>query len=309
MAASDTAVTVVAVGEVLWDASPSGIFLGGAPANVAVHLRGQGVASSIISCVGNDDLGDEVLLRLQERNVDVTHVQRSSVHPTGFVRVTFSGSEPSYTVRPGAWDHIQLTEDAKELVSSADALVFGSIAQRGAVSRAAIQALVKLARRCVFDVNFRAPFIDKETILACAAHAWLLKLNHEEAAVIAEEWLGGTKGSSPVDHARALGTHFGCHCVVTCAEDGAVLYIKDGQTLRHDGCAVVAIDAVGAGDAFLSSLLHDLLVTQQPDYARALAKADAVGAWVATQRGATPQLNIAAINALMAASPATRECA
>lgn len=320
MAASqkgDTAqVSVVCVGELLWDAGPGGIFLGGAPANVAVHLRSlEGVASSVVSRVGKDDLGDEAVQRLHERGVDTSHVQRDTGHPTGFVRVTFAGSEPSYDVRPAAWDHLQCTEDALAVARTADALVFGSIAQREPESRAAVQALVSAASRAVFDVNFRPPFVNEEAIMASAQNCWLLKLNHEEAAATAESWLpksaAPAAGSGAEAHARALGVHFGCHCVVTCGSKGAVLFLHDsGRLMRHGGCPVDAIDAVGAGDAFLACLLHGLLLpggTQPEVAARVLALANAVGAFVATQRGATPTLDWPAIHKLVDSAPATKD--
>lgn len=313
---SDTHLRVVCAGELLWDAGPGGIFLGGAPANVAVHLRSlDGISSAVISRVGSDDLGDEALLRLQERGVDTSHVQRDAGHPTGFVRVTFAGAEPSYDVRPAAWDHLKCTDDALAVARTADALVFGSIAQREPTSRAAVQALVAATSRAVFDVNFRPPFVHEAAIMASAKNCWLLKLNHEEAATMAEAWLhkaaAPQSGSGAEAHARALGVHFCCHCVVTCGGDGAVLYLHDsGRLMRHGGCTVAAIDAVGAGDAFLACLLHGMLLpggTQPEVAACVLARANAVGAFVATQRGATPTLDWAAIHKLVDSAPATRD--
>ena len=297
--------SVVAVGEVLWDATPSGLFLGGAPCNVAVHLRQLGCTSSVVARLGQDDLGDEAVLRLTERGVDTAHVQRDSAHPTGFVRVTFKDSEPSYVIRPAAWDHLLATEDALEAAKQADALVYGSLAQRETEARAAVQRMATANRHPVFDVNFRAPFVNREVVLTSAQLCWLLKLNEHEAAEVASDWLALAPASASAPQlARALGAHFHCHCVVTCGSKGAALSLLDsGRVVAHSGCRVSAVDAVGAGDAFLATLLEGLLRDADAAPLQLLARANAVGAFVATCPGATPSLDMRAIQTLVDSSP------
>ena len=212
------------------------------------------------------------------------------------------GSEPSYDiVKASAWDFLEPTEKLLAAGAAADAVVFGSLAQREAASRDTIRALARAAKRTVFDVNLRPPFIFPEVVQASAAGVWLLKLNEEEAHTLCE-WakLSASDGAGAM--ARALGEHFSCQgVVVTCGGDGAALWLRDGGVVTHAGCKVTAVDAVGAGDAFLASLLDGLLKGE--DAALVLARANAVGAFVATQHGATPPLDAAVIQALMAASP------
>lgn len=300
---------VVTLGESLFDASPAGLFLGGAPLNVAVHLTQFGVRAALCTRVGRDDLGDEVALRLREKGVDTSLLQQDDNLPTGFVRVTFSGSEPSYDIRqPSAWDNIQKEPSLMEAAAAADALVFGSLAQRCAASRDAIAAAASASQRAVFDINLRQPHVNLEAVKAAAPLSWLLKLNEDEAGLLVASC--GLKdvgaGSPPASLAAAIGAHFGVGVALTLGGAGGVLRLPDGATWRHGGCKVTPVDAVGAGDSFLAALLHGLLTTPG-DPGRALATANAVGAFVATQRGATPRIDAAAVEALRGgAAPAER---
>ena len=178
-AASDERVTVI--GEALWDSLPQGLFLGGAPANVACHLNEHGRAPKVVSRVGDDELGREVLRRLESRGLDVSNVQVDTGGiPTGFVVVTMQGAMPSYDiVQPSAWDAMAATDDLIEAARGA-VLVYGSLAQRDARSASAIDAAAAVASRRVFDINLRAPFIDPELCVRHARGCWLLKLNDDE---------------------------------------------------------------------------------------------------------------------------------
>jgi fructokinase len=254
--------SIIVVGEALWDGLPSGLYLGGAPCNVGVHLAQLGRSVAVATRVGRDQLGEEILSRLGTRGVDVSLIQLDDAHRTGFVRVVMTGSEPSYDiVRPSAWDFLEACEALTSAARTADALVFGSLAQREAASRDAIMALASVTRRAVFDVNLRPPFIDKAVVEASASTAWLLKLNADEAHQLAA-WFGLPDEGDVGALARALGARFGCNTVVTCGGDGAKLWLKEQGLFTHAGCKVQAVDAVGAGDAFLASLLDGLLREQ-----------------------------------------------
>ena len=295
--------SVVVAGEALWDGLPGGLFLGGAPCNVGVHCTQLGRRAAAATRVGRDQLGEEICDRLAARGVDTSLIQFDDKHRTGFVKVTMKGSEPSYEiVKASAWDFLEPTEQLLAAGAAADAVVFGSLAQREAACRDTIRALARNAKRTVFDVNLRPPFIYPEVVLESAAGVWLLKLNEEEAHKLCEWAKLSTSDGDAGAMARSLGEHFSCQgVVVTCGGDGAALWLRDGGLFTHVGCKVTAVDAVGAGDAFLASLLDGLLKGEAP--ALVLARANAVGAFVATQHGATPPLDSAAIQALMAASP------
>ena len=169
---------VAVIGEALWDSLPAGLFLGGAPANVACHLNELGREATVISRVGDDELGREVMRRLKGRGLSTDCIQvDTGAIPTGFVVVTMAGSMPSYDiVQPSAWDAMEPTD---QLVSAAkDAVVvYGSLAQRDARSRAAITAASNAAAKRVFDINLRKPFIDPELCVEHARGAWLLKVS------------------------------------------------------------------------------------------------------------------------------------
>lgn len=159
----------------------------------------------------------------------------------------------------------------------------------------------------MFDVNLRPPFVDWDVVKQGVSSAWMVKLNVDEArqlcALTGVGDPGGGGSAQAAAMARAIGQQYKCHVCVTAAEEGAALWEHDLQrAFSHAGFKVTAVDAVGAGDAFLAALL-DALVSPQADAAAALARANAVGAYVATQRGATPVLDWGAIEALLAAAP------
>ena len=252
--------SVVVAGEALWDGLPGGLFLGGAPCNVGVHTAQLGRRAAAATRVGRDQLGEEIVDRLAARGVDTSLVQHDDKHRTGFVKVTMKGSEPSYDiVAASAWDFLEPTDALLAAGRSADAVVFGSLAQREATSRDTIRALRRSAKRTVFDVNLRPPFIFPDVVQEAATGAWLLKLNEDEAVQLCG-WAKLRADGGAGAMAAALGERFACEgVVVTCGGDGAALWRREGGLVTHAGCKVTAVDAVGAGDAFLASMLDGLL--------------------------------------------------
>ena len=264
---ASAAPSVVVAGEALWDGLPGGLFLGGAPCNVGVHCTQLGRRAAAATRVGRDQLGEEICDRLAARGVDTSLIQFDDKHRTGFVKVTMAGSEPTYDiVKASAWDFLEPTAELLAAGAAADAVVFGSLAQREAGARETIRKLRAGAKRTVFDVNLRPPFIFPDVVQESAQGVWLLKLNEEEAVKLCE-WAKLSAGGNAGDMARALGERFGCQgVVVTCGGDGAALWRREGNTLvTHAGCKVTAVDAVGAGDAFLASLLDGLLKGEARD--------------------------------------------
>ncbi|BET68992.1 carbohydrate kinase [Opitutales bacterium ASA1] len=279
--------TVVCFGEILWDFLPAGLFVGGAPFNVAYHLHCHGVAAHLLSAVGDDLLGEELLRRMQAWGLSTGSVARLGTHPTGYVRATLgTGGDARYTIVENvAWDHVQVTPSALALSARADAVVFGSLAQRGEANRLALDTLLAaLPDRAlrVFDVNLRAPFDDLALVRRLASNATLLKVNSDEAARLAE----GTPDEIEAN-ARTISRTCGCPRVcVTGGARGAGL-LDEGRWHWEHGRPVEVEDTIGAGDAFLACLVAGLV--QGPvDVADVLTKACRLGEWVATQRGATP---------------------
>lgn len=276
---------ILCVGEVLWDALPAGLFLGGAPFNVACHLRAAGWRVGMVSRVGNDRLGEEVLRRAEWYGVGTDLIQLDAERPTGLVRATIDewGNAEYELLEPAAWDAIALTEVLVRRAGMARALVFGTVAQRHATSRQTIQRLWESEALMVFDANLRAPYDDEEIVRQSLQRADVVKVTESELATIAG-WLG-LEGSLR-DRTAALADRFECPTVcVTRGRSGAVLY-REGRWIEEPGYEVEVRDTVGAGDAFLALLLAGLL--EGSDDRVMLRNANLIGAYVATQLGAVP---------------------
>ncbi|HEV7993530.1 MAG TPA: carbohydrate kinase [Gemmatimonadaceae bacterium] len=280
-----SAAEVLCVGEVLWDALPEGLFLGGAPFNVACHLRATGAAVSMVSRIGADRLGDEVLRRAKRYGVDTELIQIDDELPTGFVRVIVDDAgNPSYEIlAPAAWDAIGPSEALLGRAARARAIVFGTLAQRDERSRRTIQRLWDTKALMVFDVNLRPPFEDAQIVKQSLQRADVVKLSEDELTRIAT-WFD--LGSTPRDAMTALADSFECSVVcMTRGSEGAVL-LHDGVWTEHAGFEVEVRDTVGAGDAFLAVLLAGLLSGTSDE--ALLQHANLAGAYVVTQFGAVP---------------------
>lgn len=276
---------VLCVGEVLWDALPGGLFLGGAPFNVACHLRAAGRPVAMVSRVGDDQLGREALRRAERHGVRTDLMQTDAERPTGFVRVDVDAAgTPTYEIlAPAAWDAIAPTEELLARAADASAIVFGTLAQRHALSRRTIRELWRSRALMVYDVNLRPPFDDREVVRASLERADVVKLAEGELARLAE-WFG-LRGA-PREMMASLARTFTCSVVcVTRGSRGAALW-HDGAWTEHPGFTVDVRDTVGAGDAFLAILLAGLLDGTAD--AELLEQANRVGAYVATQWGAVP---------------------
>jgi fructokinase len=278
---------VVCVGEVLWDALPAGLFLGGAVANVAMHLAQLEVPVQLVSAVGDDRLGHEAVRRVARTGVDVSLVQIDRDHPTGFVEATIDAAgDASYRIIESvAWDHITLGPAVRGAISHASAVVIGSLAQRHAVSRATIETIERGTTPLVFDINLRAPFADTGVVERTLHRATIVKVNAAELAQLSR-WFGLPAEERAA--ATALADRFRCTVVcITRGAAGAALWHGDAWT-ECDGIDTIVRDTVGAGDAFLARLLAGWLAGESD--ASMLSHANAMGAWVASMSGAVPQL-------------------
>jgi fructokinase len=280
---------VACFGEILWDFLPRGAFPGGAPFNVAYHLHRLGLHAHLVSAVGQDLLGDDLLRRMKDWGLETSGVTRHLGLPTGYVRAQLdaAGSAHYEIATEVAWDQIIPGEDSTRAVFGAGALVFGTLAQRAAVNRASLERLLSVlpagALR-VLDVNLRAPYDDIEFVRDCARRASLLKLNSNEAARLNHAQPGEGRDE---DHARDLARDCGCAIVcITAGEKGAGILANDTW---HEAPAqpVTVRDTVGAGDAFTAGLLAGLLHHHESP-ADALARACRMGEFVAAHDGATP---------------------
>lgn len=288
-----------AFGEILWDCLPSGRHAGGAPFNVTAHLAQIGVSASLISCIGQDPLGDEILKVAQDKKVNTEFVTRARIGlGTGTVLVTVDakGNATYELVQPAAWDEIRVTDEALAAVSQSRALIYGSLAGRSPYNLDQLARLLEVKGPLkFFDVNLRPPFADPPLVMELAKRADVLKLNDGEIGQLAC-WLrtGELKPNTPrnADEVAAACAILAeatnaSHICVTMAEEGAALWDR-GNLVTAPAPKVAVKDTVGAGDAFMAGLMVGL--TRGMETQKVLTNACRLGAFVASHNGATPLL-------------------
>ena len=281
---------IVGIGEVLWDLLPSGRQLGGAPANFASHAHALGAQACVVTRVGKDGLGDDIFSRLEAQGILCGTVQVDPAAPTGVVTVTLSDEGiPQYVIHENAaWDRLEVTTIAREAIREADAVCFGSLAQRSTFSRASIQQLVAEtpARTLrVFDINLRQKYYSKEIIEQSLRLANVLKLNDGELPVLAEMF--GLPGSIK-DQIPILAKAFELKLVALTRGPAGSLLFQNGTWSDCPSVPIKVVDTVGAGDAFTAALVMGLLRHQPLDEINFFA--DEVARFVCARAGATPPL-------------------
>lgn len=288
---------ITGFGEILWDDFPDGKRLGGAPLNLLVGLRSLGADTAVISRVGDDDDGREILRQVGLKQVAPHLIQTDNCQATGLVKVALSdnGNASYDIVYPCAWDFIEAEGEAVRRVAESDALVFGSLSGRHEVSRRTLDGLLKHARFKVFDVNLRRPHYDYGRIFELMRQCDLIKLNDAELYELAGVY--GSPYHSLQQNTAYLAKQAGCGRIcVTMAEHGA-MYYEDGRFYFHGGYRVKVADTVGSGDNFLAGFVYRLLNQSPPD--EILGFACALGALTASRHGATPSIGLQEIEAFM----------
>ncbi len=285
---------IAAIGEVLWDILPSGPRLGGAPANFSVFCARLGNRAELISSVGDDEYGRAATRLLDQPRLELGNAQVAPDHPTGTVEVRFTAAnQPSYNILAGvAWDHIQLTPEVLGAAQAADAVYFGTLAQRHQVSRSTVRGFVEATRpECarICDVNLRKPDCSGEVLNWSLAHATIIKASDEELP-----WLFSLLGSEEVqasipDAALALLETFPDSLIVaiTLGAEGSMLATRD-ETASHPGFPIDVVDTVGAGDAFTAGIVHAYL--RDAPLVEMARIGNLCGSFVASRQGASPPL-------------------
>ncbi|HYW80282.1 MAG TPA: carbohydrate kinase [Thermoguttaceae bacterium] len=281
---------VVGLGEVLWDMLPDGKQFGGAPANFAYHAQALGADANVVSCVGDDDLGSEILDRLDGLQLSHDDVARTDQHPTGTVSVELDADgKPDYVIHePVAWDVIPWSERLTTLAAQADAVCFGSLAQRSPVSRQTIRDfLAATPAEClrIFDINLRQHYYSTEIIADSLQTANILKLNDEELPEIAR--LLSIPGDER-DVLKTLRKQFDLALIaLTKGDRGSVLLTADDESI-HPGQPAEIADTVGAGDAFTAVIAMSWMQGRKLDAIN--AHANRVASFVCSKNGATPEM-------------------
>lgn len=289
---------ILGLGELLWDLLPTGNRLGGAPANFAVMAGRLGNHAAILSRIGRDDLGREAIGVLNPLPADASFLQVDPVHETGRVSVALQDGQPEYVIHePAAWDFLELSDDWVRLAERADALCFGTLAQRGLDSRQTIQTLAAQApSSCVrvFDVNLRAPFYSCEVLQESLELASVVKMNDAEVPIVLS-FLGmpleDEPGSVPLRNgAERLLAEFPTLQLVAVTRGGhGSLLVTREEWHEHSGVATNVSDTIGAGDAFTAAMTHYLL--RGAGLETLNEAGNRWGAWVASQHGAMPELS------------------
>ncbi|MGD0680791.1 MAG: carbohydrate kinase [Terracidiphilus sp.] len=288
---------ILGIGELLWDVMPQGMQLGGAPANFAVMAVRLGNHAAILSRIGRDELGRKAVKQLEPLPAYTSFLQVDPAQETGRVTVSFEHGQPGYTIhQPAAWDFLELTGEWVQLAERADAVCFGSLAQRAAESRRTIQALVaQTPASCVrvFDVNLRTPFFSGEVIQQSLELATVLKMNDTEAPQVLELLgLPISEESAPELlrlAARRLLREFPSlgMVAVTRGAHGSLLVTREEEH-EHPGIPVHVADTIGAGDAFTAAITHYLL--RGASLTTLNEAGNRWGAWMASHSGAMPAL-------------------
>lgn len=282
---------IVGMGEALWDVLPNGKKIGGAPANFAFHISQFGLPSRVVSAIGNDPLGKEILECFQDKHLD--GVIATVPYPTGTVQVTVDNDGiPHYDIKEGvAWDNIPYTTALKELARQTQAVCFGSLAQRSPVSRQTIQRFLDDMPNTsdtikIFDINLRQHFYTKDILHDSLMRCNILKINDEELKVLSQ--ILQCDDISMNDQCKFLTNKYNLRMVIlTCGINGSLVYSPEHISFK-DTPQVQVADTVGAGDSFTAAFVAAVL--KGKDISEAHELAVATSAYVCSCQGAMPVL-------------------
>lgn len=277
--------TILHFGEMLWDEFNDYKRPGGSPFNVMMHLHYLEHTSLLVSAVGRDEPGSELLDIISQKDADKRFIQRTD-YPTGTVSVHMDDeNEPTYTIHERvAWDFIELPEDLQKVSSSVDAFTFATLAQRSSSNRISLQRIMSLLPpecRFFLDVNLRPPFISKPVVEYSLKKTDYVKMNRDE-------WKEIGKMFDITSEQDLLNTFNVSGMVLTLGGDGSVYFDRDGSNYIETASDIAGDsgDFVGVGDAFWACFIHHALKGTSPQVT--LKKANLYAAWVAGQKGGIP---------------------
>lgn len=282
---------VVGMGEALWDVLPEGKKIGGAPANFAYHVSQFGLPSCVVSAIGDDALGKEIIENFTSKGLD--QLIAEVPYPTGTVQVEIDQTGiPLYDIKENvAWDNIPYTEHLDALAKRTKAVCFGSLAQRNVVSRETINHFLDTMPKdddslVVFDVNLRQGFYNKEILCKSMQNCNILKINEEELITVSRMF--GYPGIDLQDKCWILlGKYNLKMLILTCGINGSYVYTLGNVSFQPTPKVEVA-DTVGAGDSFTAAFIASILKGKSVTEAHTIAVK--TSAFVCTQKGAMPIL-------------------
>ena len=283
---------IINFGEILWDQFPDYKRAGGSPFNVSVHLQYLGRKSRLISAIGDDQDGRELLSLMEEKEVKDDFILKNE-YPTGTVSVLIGEeSEPSYTINEDvAWDHITLTENAEKSASKARAFSFATLSQRSPTNRKTLSQIFDLLppdSPRFLDLNLRPPFVSKEIIKNSLHQTNYAKFNQDEWSQVSDMF-------SLKDSNQLISLFDLRGIIITRGGDGCSFFNNEGQKFDEPAASLNSHegDFVGVGDAFWACFIHHTL--QQTPAQRRLEKANRYAGWVAEQKGGIPDPDAAVL--------------
>ena len=282
---------VIGMGEALWDVLPEGKKIGGAPANFASHVSEFGLPSCVVSAIGNDPLGHEIIENFTSKGL--THQIETVPYPTGTVQVEIDqAGVPQYEIKENvAWDNIPYTAKLEQLAEKTSAICFGSLAQRNVVSRNTINRFLDAIPAendplIVFDVNLRQGFYNKEILCNSMKRCNILKINDEELVTVSRMF--GYPGIDLQDKCWILLGKYNLRMLIlTCGINGSYVFTPGNVSFQPTPKVEVA-DTVGAGDSFTAAFISSIL--KGKSVAEAHSRAVQTSAFVCTKKGAMPIL-------------------
>ncbi len=282
---------VIGIGEALWDVLPEGKKIGGAPANFAYHISQFGLPSLVVSAVGDDKLGEEIIENFTDKGLNF--MVEKVEYPTGTVLVELDNEGvPQYDIKENvAWDNIPLTPALQESVSTCRAICFGSLAQRNVVTRNTVAHLLDNMvpdpdRLVIFDVNLRQNFYTKDILEDSMKRCNVLKINDEELVTVSR--LFGYPGIDLQDKCWILlGKYNLKMLILTCGINGSYVFTP-GEVSFVETPKVEVADTVGAGDSFTAAFIANILKGKSVPQAH--RRAVEISAFVCTQNGAMPTI-------------------
>jgi fructokinase len=281
---------VAGIGEILWDLLPDGKKLGGAPTNFAYHAQTLGAQCYIMSAIGDDYLGKEIVEKLDDININTNYIEISHIHPTGTVAVKLDEyGKPDFIIHKDvAWDYISFSQNIGILAGELDAICFGSLAQRSEVSRKSIlQTIEATSEEClrIFDVNLRQNYYNFKIIDDSLRMANCLKLNEDELPIVANMF---SISGSEQEILNEFLIRFELRIIaLTKGKQGSILHTLEESSFS-ESTEIEVVDSIGAGDAFTAALGLGLLRKLPLNIVHEQAKQ--LSAYVCTQSGATPVL-------------------
>ncbi|MCR8558841.1 carbohydrate kinase [Mucilaginibacter sp. BJC16-A38] len=283
-------IPAICFGEILWDMLPDGPQPGGAPLNVAYHMNKLGMPTSILSKVGKDVQGNELIALLDHWGIDRQFLQSDTDYRTGEVIAKMNnGNEVSYDILfPVAWDYIEKNSGLKDRINAASYIVYGSLASRNETTRESLFELLKTDAIKVFDINLRPPFIGQDLLKALLDKADIVKFNQAELEM-AQLLFRGSFGNE-ASQVRFIMERFNIKEVILTKGESGASYYKTDNAYHSWGSEVKVKDTIGSGDSFLAAFLAGHYLNESPEII--LKSAIAMGGFIATKKGGCPEYDL-----------------